>query len=84
MGLIDIHAGWLIILTLVPFLSPFMMLGRAATGVASVGDRALDRAAGRRDRRRHLDRRADLCGRRAALGQRPGAQAVWRLLREGM
>jgi ABC-2 type transport system permease protein len=34
-GLLDIRAGWIVVLSQVPFVSPFMMLGRIATGVAA-------------------------------------------------
>ena len=86
MGLIDIRAGWIVGLTLLPFLSPFMMLGRIAVGAAAPWEIVLSLvllvamiAA------RDLDRGADLRGRRAAvrLAARERA-AVWRLLREGM
>jgi ABC-2 type transport system permease protein len=32
MGTFDIRAGWLVLLSLVPFLAPFMMLSRIADG----------------------------------------------------
>ncbi len=85
MGLIDIRAGWVVILTLVPFLGPFMMLGRAATGVAQPWEIAVSivlLAAA-------IGVAIWIAARIYAVGvllygQRPGARAVWRLLREGM
>ena len=35
MGLLDIRAAWIVVLSQVPLLSPFMMLGRISTGVAA-------------------------------------------------
>jgi ABC-2 type transport system permease protein len=35
-GLLDINAGWVVLLGLVPFVSPFMMLGRVSAGEATV------------------------------------------------
>jgi ABC-2 type transport system permease protein len=85
MGLIDIRAGWVVILTLVPFLGPFMMLGRAATGVAQPWEIAVSivlLAAA-------IGVAIWIAARIYAVGvllygQRPGARAVWRLLRQGM
>ena len=34
MGLLDIHAGWIVALSQVPLVSPFMMLGRVTSGNA--------------------------------------------------
>jgi ABC-2 type transport system permease protein len=85
MGLIDIHAGWLVILTLVPFLSPFMMLGRAATGVATPWEIALSIALLVAAIAAAIWIAARIYAAGVLLyGQRPGARAVWRLLREGM
>jgi ABC-2 type transport system permease protein len=85
MGLNDIHAGWIVILTLVPFLAPFMMLGRAATGVATPWEILLSigllvAAIGAAI---WIASRIYAAG-VLLYGQRPGARAVWRLLREGM
>lgn len=85
MGLLDIRAGWIGILTQVPFLSPFMMLGRAAAGVAQPWEILLSIAllvvtiAGAI----WIAARVYAAG-VLLYGQRPGARAVWRLLREGM
>ena len=85
MGLLDIGSTWIVVLTQVPFLSPFMMLGRAAAAVATpleiIISLALLVAA--------IVAAIWLAARIYAVGvllygQRPGARAVWRLLREGM
>ncbi len=84
-GILDIRAGWIMALTQVPFLSPFMMLGRVATGVAQPWELALSIA---------LLVATILCAIWVAAriytvgvllyGQRPGPRVIWRLLREGM
>ena len=40
-GLLDIKAGWLVVLSQVPLLSPFMMLGRITTEEAVAPEIAL-------------------------------------------
>jgi ABC-2 type transport system permease protein len=37
-GVLDIKAGWVTVLSQVPFVSPFMMVGRIANGQAAVGE----------------------------------------------
>jgi ABC-2 type transport system permease protein len=37
-GLLDIRAGWVTVLSQIPFLSPFMMLGRITNGQVSAGE----------------------------------------------
>ena len=85
MGLLDARSAWVTALSFVPFLSPFMMLGRVSTGVAEPWEVALSLAL--------LGVAIGLAIWVAAriyavgvllYGQRPGARAVWRLLREGM
>jgi len=85
MGLIDIRSGWIMILTLVPLLSPFMMLGRIAVGAAAPWEVILSLVL--------LVAAIGLAIWVAAriysvgvllYGSRPGAKTVWRLLREGM
>ncbi|MEI7745609.1 MAG: ABC transporter permease [Chloroflexota bacterium] len=85
MGLLDIHAPWMIGLTVFPFLSPFMILGRIAVGAAepwqvavSVG--LLVAAIGA-----SLWVAARIYAVGVLLyGSRPGWRAIWKLLREGM
>jgi ABC-2 type transport system permease protein len=84
-GMLDIRAGWVVLLSLVPFLAPFMMLSRIADGavqpwevaasivllVAVLGG-ALWVAA-------RMYRAGVLL-----YGQRPGIRAVWGLMRSGV
>jgi ABC-2 type transport system permease protein len=85
MGLIDIRAGWLIALTFVPFLSPFMMLGRAAANVAQPWEIGLSLAILVAAIAIAIWIAARIYAAGVLLyGQRPGARKVWRLLREGM
>jgi ABC-2 type transport system permease protein len=85
LGLLDIRAWWIVVMTQVPFLSPFMMLGRAAAAVAEPWEILLSItllvAA--------IAAAIWIAARFYAVGvllygQRPGARATWRLLREGM
>jgi ABC-2 type transport system permease protein len=85
MGLLDARSGLITALTFVPFLSPFMMLGRAATGVAQPWEVALALAL----LVAAIGVAIWIAARIYAVGvllygQRPGARVVWRLLREGM
>jgi ABC-2 type transport system permease protein len=85
MGLLDIRAGWIVVLTQVPFLSPFMMLGRAATGVAEPWEIVLSIALLVATIAAAIWVASRIYAAGVLLyGQRPGARAVWRLLREGM
>ena len=85
MGLLDIGSGWVTVLSLIPFFSPFMMLGRIAVGSAVpwevvvsvillvVGIAVAVWVAARIYAAGVL-----------LYGQRPGIRTVWRLMREGM
>lgn len=85
MGLLDARSGWISALTLVPFLSPFMMLGRAATGIAQPWEIALALVLLVVTIGVVLWVAARIYAVGVLLyGQRPGARAVWRLLHEGM
>jgi ABC-2 type transport system permease protein len=85
LGLLDIHATWVTILTQVPFLSPFMMLGRAATGVAQPWEILLSIATLVVAIAIAIWVAARIYAAGVLLyGQRPGVRAVWRLMREGM
>jgi ABC-2 type transport system permease protein len=84
-GLLDPHSGPIVALAQVPFLSPFMMIARAASGEAQPWELALSIGL--------LVVAIGIAVWVAAriyaagvllYGQRPGARAVWRLLREGM
>ncbi len=85
MGLLDIRADWIVALSQLPFVSPFMMLGRIATGVAapweiivSVGLLVVSIGAAL-----WLAARIYAAG-VLLYGQRPGLRAIWRLVRVGM
>ena len=83
MGLLDIQAGWVIALSQVPFVSPFMMLGRITTGEAMAWETSCCRAA-----RRGIVGALWLAARLYAAGvllygQRPGVRDVLRLVRSG-
>jgi ABC-2 type transport system permease protein len=85
MGLLDIRAGWITVLTQVPFLSPFMMLGRAAAGVAAPWEIILSITTLVVAIAAAIWVAARIYAVGVLLyGQRPGTRAVWRLLREGM
>jgi ABC-2 type transport system permease protein len=85
MGLLDIKAGWIAVLTQVPFLSPFMMLGRIAVGEATPLEVGLSLALLAVTIAAALWVAARIYSVGVLLyGSRPGAKAVWRLLREGM
>jgi len=83
-GLLDIRAGWLVLLSLVPFLSPFMMLSRITEGAVQPWEIVLS-----------ITLLVALLGgalwvaariyRAGVLlyGQRPGVRVVWRLVRSG-
>jgi ABC-2 type transport system permease protein len=84
-GLLDGRSPLIGALSLIPFLSPFMMLGRASTGVAQPWEVALSIAL----LLLAIGVAIWVAARIYAVGvllygQRPGAKAVWRLLREGM
>ena len=85
MGLLDARSTWVTALSFVPFLSPFMMLGRASTGVAQPWEVALSLALLAAAIALAIWVAARIYAVGVLLyGQRPGARAVWRLLREGM
>jgi ABC-2 type transport system permease protein len=69
----------------VPFLSPFMMLGRVSTGVAMPWEVAVSLALLVATIVVAIWVAARIYAVGVLLyGQRPGARAVWKLLREGM
>ena len=85
MGLIDIRAGWIVGLTMVPFLAPFMMLGRISTGAALPWEIVLSLVLLVAMLAVALWIAARIYSVGVLLyGSRPGARVVWRLLREGM
>jgi ABC-2 type transport system permease protein len=85
MGLLDIKAGWIVALSQVPFLSPFMMLGRIATGVAAPWEIILSVALLVVFIGAALWLAARIYAAGVLLyGQRPGLRAIVRLVRVGM
>ena len=84
-GLLDIRAGWVVALSQVPFLSPFMMLSRISNDqvelwevLLSIGLLVLMIVAALWIAARIY--RAGVL----LYGQRPGVRAVWRLMRSGV
>jgi ABC-2 type transport system permease protein len=83
-GLLDIRAGWIVALSQVPFVSPFMMLGRIATGAAEPWEIVLSVAllvvaiAAALWLASRIYRAGVLL-----YGQRPGLRTVWRMVRAG-
>ena len=72
-GLLDIRDGWISIIALVPFVSPFMILSQVTAGVATVPEVIVcDRPPRRLDRDRALDRGPDL--RRGRAPVRPATR----------
>jgi ABC-2 type transport system permease protein len=84
-GLLDARSAWMSVLVQVPFLSPFMMLGRVAGGLAQPWEVALSLVllTGAIILAIWVAARIYAVG-VLLYGQRPGYRAVWRLLREGM
>jgi ABC-2 type transport system permease protein len=84
MGLLDIRAGWVTVLAQVPFLSPFMMLGRITTNNAAPWEVPLSIALLLVFIVGALWVAARIYAAGVLLyGQRPGIRAIWRLVRSG-
>lgn len=85
LGLLDIHAAWVLGLTLFPFLAPFMMLGRIAVGAAAPWEIVVSLGLLVATLGGALWVAARIYAVGVLLnGSRPGYRAIWRLLREGM
>lgn len=85
MGLLDIRATWIGVLTQFPFMTPFMMLGRIAVGVATPLELVLSVALLAATIAIALWLAARIYAVGVLLyGSRPGARAVLQLLRQGM
>jgi len=81
-GLLDIRAGWLVVMSQVPFLSPFMMLGRITAGEAVAWEIVLSVVLLILAIVGALWLAARIYAAGVLLyGQRPGARAIWRLVR---
>jgi ABC-2 type transport system permease protein len=84
MGLLDIRSGWVTALSQVPFVSPFMMIGRVAAGAAEPWEIILSivllvaSIIGALWLAARIYRAGVLL-----YGQRPGIRAIWRLVRAG-
>lgn len=84
-GLLDIRAGWVVVLSQIPFISPFLMLSRVVAGEAAAWEVVLSIVilvvsiavalwvAGRVYAAGVL-----------LYGQRPGMRAIWRMMRTGV
>ncbi len=84
MGLLDIRAGWIIALSQVPLVSPFMMLGRITTSEAMAWEIVLSIALLVAAIVGALWLAARIYAAGVLLyGQRPGARDIWRLVRSG-
>ncbi|HEX5589946.1 MAG TPA: ABC transporter permease [Candidatus Limnocylindrales bacterium] len=84
MGLLDIRAGWMTVLALVPFVSPFMMLGRITTDVATPMEIIVSIALLVVFIIGAVWFAARIYAAGVLLyGQRPGMRAMWRLVRSG-
>lgn len=84
MGLLDIRAGWVTALAQVPFLSPFMMLGRITTNSAAPWEIALSIGLLIVFIVGALWLAARIYAAGVLLyGQRPGIRAIWQLVRSG-
>ena len=83
-GLLDIQSGWMTVLSQVPFVSPFMMIGRIATGAAEPWEIVLSVDPARAFIVAALWVAARIYRAGVLLyGQRPGIRAIWRLVRAG-
>ena len=81
-GLLDIRAGWVVVLSQIPFISPFMMLSRIAAGEAAGWEVALSIAILLATIPAVLWIAARIYAAGVLLyGQRPSMRAVWRLVR---
>ena len=84
MGLLDIQSGWVTALSQVPFVSPFMMIGRVASGAAEPWEIVLSIALLLASIVAALWIAARIYRAGVLLyGQRPGIRAIWRLVRTG-
>jgi ABC-2 type transport system permease protein len=84
-GALDIRAGWVVLLSLVPFLAPFMMLSRLADGAVTPWEILLSIALLVAVLGAALWVAARIYRAGVLLyGQRPGVMTVWRLMRSGV
>ncbi len=84
-GLLDIRAGWMTILSQIPFFSPFLMLCRVVAGVALAWEVLLSIVILVVSIGLALWVAARIYAAGVLLyGQRPGLRAIWRMMRVGI
>jgi ABC-2 type transport system permease protein len=84
MGLLDIHAAWIVALSQVPLVSPFMMLGRITAGEAVAWEILLSVVLLVAAIIGALWLAARIYAAGVLLyGQRPGPREIWRVVRTG-
>jgi ABC-2 type transport system permease protein len=84
-GMLDIRAGWIVLLSLVPFLGPFMMLSRISDGAVQPWEIVVSVALLLAVLGAALWLAARIYRAGVLLyGQRPGVFAVWRMVRSGV
>jgi ABC-2 type transport system permease protein len=84
MGLLDIQSSWVTVLSQVPFVSPFMMIGRVAAGAAEPWEIILSVALLIASILGAIWLAARIYRAGVLLyGQRPGVRAIWQLVRAG-
>jgi ABC-2 type transport system permease protein len=84
-GMLDIRAGWIVLLSLVPFLGPFMMLSRISDGAVQPWEIVVSIALLLAVLGAALWLAARIYRAGVLLyGQRPGVLAVWRMVRSGV
>jgi ABC-2 type transport system permease protein len=83
-GILDIRAGWITVLSQIPLVSPFMMLGRVATGEAALWELVLSVSILAVTILGALWVAARIYGAGVLLyGQRPNIRSVLRIVRSG-
>ena len=84
-GLLDIRAGWITVLSQVPFVSPFLMLSRVVAGEVAPWEILLSIAILVATIPLALWLAARVYAAGVLLyGQRPGLRAIWRMMRVGI
>jgi len=84
-GLIDVRDGWISVIALVPFVSPFLILSQVTAGVATVPEVivAIALLVGSIAVALWIAARIYAAG-VLLYGQRPGLRSIWRMARTGM
>jgi len=85
LGMLDIKREWLAVLAQIPFMSPFLMLGRIGSGEVSPGEVVLAIALLVAAIAGSLWIASRIYSAGVLLyGQRPGVRSIWRMARTGM